>query len=66
MKKHSVKLLTVVLTGIAAIIWTATYILDFVYSTSLFLRILRGLCALVWIIAFFTNLYRYRKSQKEV
>ncbi len=65
MKGHSVKLLVVVLTALAAIIWTAACVLDFVYDSSLFLKILRILCALVWVVAFLVNLYRYRKDKKE-
>lgn len=65
MKKSTAHLLAVVLVFIAAIIWTAVAILDFIYATSVFLRFLRVICAGMWWIAFFVNLYRWRKSREE-
>lgn len=64
MKKQPVKLLAVVLVGIAAVIWTIACVFDFVYETPLFLRALRVVCAVIWYVAFFTNLYRYRQTVK--
>lgn len=62
MAKKPMKLLAVVLVGIAAIIWTVACVFDFVYETPPFLRTLRVVCALIWYIAFFVNLYRYRRT----
>lgn len=64
-KKQTAKLLAAVLTGAAAVVWTVACIFDFVYETPVFLMILRIVCALVWYLAFFVNLYRYRKIPKE-
>lgn len=65
MKKSTAHLLAVVLVFIAAMIWTAVAILDFIYATSVFLRFLRVICAGMWWIAFGVNLYRWRKSREE-
>ncbi len=62
MKKQPAKLLAVVLVGVAAIIWTIACVFDFMYETPPFLRALRVVCALVWYVAFFVNLYRYRRA----
>ena len=64
MKKQPAKLLAVVLVGVAAIIWTIACVFDFVYETPPFLRALRVVCALVWYVAFFVNLYRYCRAVK--
>ena len=64
MKKQPVKLLAVVLVGVAAIIWTIACVFDFADETPPFLRALRVVCALVWYVAFFVNLYRYRRAVK--
>lgn len=65
MKKSTAYLLAVVLVFLAAIIWTAVAILDFIYATSVFLRFLRVICAGMWWIAFGVNLYRWRKSREQ-
>lgn len=65
MKKSTAHLLAVVLVFIAAMIWSAVAILDFIYATSVFLRFLRVICAGMWWIAFWVNLYRWRKSREE-
>lgn len=65
MKKSTIRLLVAILVFIAAMIWSAVAILDFIYATPVFLRILRILCAGVWWIAFWVNLYRWRKSREE-
>lgn len=64
MKKQPMKLLALVLVGIAAVVWTIACVFDFVYETPLFLRALRVVCAVIWYAAFFTNLCRYRKEKK--
>lgn len=65
MKKSTAYLLAVVLVFIAAMIWSAVAILDFIYATSVFLRFLRVICAGMWWIAFGVNLYRWRKSREQ-
>lgn len=65
MKKSTIRLLVAILVFIAAMIWSAVAILDFIYATPVFLRILRILCAGVWWITFGVNLYRWRKSREE-
>ena len=65
MKKSTAHLLAVVLVFIAAMVWSAVAILDFIYATSVFLRFLRVICAGMWWIAFGVNLYRWRKSREQ-
>lgn len=65
MKKSTIRLLVAILAFIAAMIWSAVAILDFIYATPVFLRILRVICAGMWWIAFGVNLYRWRKSREE-
>lgn len=65
MKKSTAHLLAVVLVFIAAMVWSAAAIVDFIYATSVFLRFLRILCAGMWWIVFWVNLYRWRKSREE-
>lgn len=65
MKKSTAHLLAVVLVFLAAVVWSAVAVFDFIYATPGFLRILRIICAGMWWIAFLVNLYRWRKSRKE-
>lgn len=66
MKKSTVYLLAAVLVFLAAVIWSAVMIVDFIYdATPMPLRFLRVICAGIWWIAFFVNLYRWRKIREE-
>lgn len=65
MKKSTAYLLAVVLVFLAAVVWSAVAVFDFIYATPGFLRFLRIICAGMWWIAFLVNLYRWRKSREE-
>ena len=56
MKKSTIRLLVAILVFIAAMVWSAVAIVDFIYATSVFLRFLRVICAGMWWIAFGINL----------
>lgn len=56
------KLLAVIMTAAAAVVWTINAVLHFVYDTSLPLQLLNLLCALLWCIAFLVQLWRYRNN----
>ncbi len=59
-------LLTVVLYGLCAVIWTLRAILEIAYQTyndSVFWFVMNMLCAVIWIVAFIVNLKRYRSKQ---
>lgn len=60
--------LTVMLVALCAIIWSIRAILEVIYQTyndSIFWFVLNVLCAVIWIIAFFINLKRYRSSKED-
>jgi uncharacterized membrane protein len=62
------KLVTVILCGLAAAIWTVRAILGVVYqeySDSVFWFVLNVLCAVIWIAAFIKWLIIYRSNTKE-
>ena len=62
------KLVTVVLCGLAAAIWTVRAILGVVYqeySDSVFWFVLNVLCAVIWIAVFIKWLIIYRSNTKE-
>ncbi|MBQ8024895.1 MAG: hypothetical protein IJ259_00510 [Oscillospiraceae bacterium] len=62
------KLVTVILCGLAATIWTVRAILGVVYQEyrdSVFWFILNVLCAVIWIAAFIKWLKIYRSNTKE-
>jgi len=67
MKKISAFLL-VVLFAIAAVIWLIRVVVDVVYGVpdiSVAVFLLDILCALVWIIAFCVQVFRWRASRKD-
>ncbi len=58
----------VVLFAIAAAIWLIRVVVDVVYAVpdiSMAVFLLDILCALVWVIAFLVQLFRYRVSKKD-
>lgn len=57
------KLLAVIMTASAAVVWTINAVLHFVYDTSLPLQLLNLLCALLWYIAFLVQLWHYRNNK---
>ena len=62
------KLVTVILCGLAAAIWTVRAILGVVYqeySDSVFWFVLNVLCAVIWIAVFIKWLIIYRSNTKE-
>ncbi len=62
------KLVTVILCGLAAAIWTVRAILGVVYqeySDSVFWFVLNELCAVIWIAVFIKWLIIYRSNTKE-
>lgn len=66
MKKPN--LLTVMLVALCAIIWSIRAVLEVIlqtYNDSIFWFVLNVLCAVIWVIAFFINLKRYRSSKEE-
>jgi uncharacterized protein with PQ loop repeat len=66
--KKKVTLVGLILYGVAAVIWTIRAVLDIVcgtYHTSPVILVLNVLCAVIWIVAFFVNLHRYRSSQEQ-
>lgn len=66
--KKKINFLTVVLCGIAALIWTIRAVVDVVYhipQTSTILFLLDILCAVIWIVTFFINLYKYRSNRTD-
>ena len=65
-EKSTAYLLAVVLVFLAAIIWTAVAILDFIYATSVFLRFLRVICAGMWWIAFSSICTAGAKAGKKI
>ena len=68
MQKKRVHLATVVLYGLAAVIWTIRAVLDIAYGTfeeSMVLFVLNILCAIIWIAAFFKQIHRYRSSDEK-
>lgn len=65
MKKTS--LATVILVGLAAVIWTIRAVLEIVlktYNESVFLFVLNVLCSVVWIVSFIVNLKGYRSNRE--
>jgi uncharacterized protein with PQ loop repeat len=66
--KKKVTLVGTILCGVAAVIWTIRAVLDIVYvtyHTSPVIPVLSVLCAVIWIVAFFVNLNRYRSSKEQ-
>ncbi len=62
------RLLTVILFGACAVIWTFRAILEVInqtYNDSVFGFVLNVLCAVIWIVAFVINLKRYRSNKDE-
>lgn len=67
MKKIS-SLLLVALFAIAALIWLIRAVVDVVYGVpdvSMAVFLLDILCAVVWIVAFVVQLFRYRAAKKD-
>ena len=63
-----ITLVSTILCGVAAVIWTIRAALDIAYETyhiSLAFPVLNVLCAVTWIVAFFVNLHRYRSNKEE-
>ena len=66
MKKPS--LITVILFGWCAVIWTIRAIVEvasLTHNDSVFWVILNILCAIIWIVAFVINLKRYGANKEE-
>ena len=62
------KLVTVILYGLCAVIWTVRTILGVVYKEygdSATLFVLNILCAVIWIAAFIKWLIKYRSNKNE-
>jgi len=63
MKKNHVELLSVILSGITAIIGIILCVLHFIYKSTNLLLILYTLCAFFWCLSFILMLIRYRISK---
>lgn len=66
MKKQN--LISGIIYGICAVIWTTKSILDIIYQThhdSVLGYVLNILCAMVWMAAFLLSMKRYRSTKKK-
>ena len=66
--KSPIKLFSLIMFGLAAIVWTANAIVNFIYREYIDFPILLGMniiCAVIWIIAFIINFIRYVNESKK-
>ncbi len=68
MKKKGMRLFAVVMCALAGLIWSVRAVIDVVYqiyNESAFLLCLDILCAVIWIVAFVVQFWKYRLGREE-
>ncbi len=65
-EKKTVKLWSVMIYALAAIIWIINAAAHIIYESPQWLVIMNAACAVVWCAAFAVQLIRYRKGKKTV